>query len=307
MANEALDETIDETGLDPGDDPGDDRTRTTVKTTWDNERGGYPRYGEPPVNRTGVVVGVLVTLGLHIALVGAVVLGTMQSEKGLEEQIDAKMLEFEEVELLALGEEKPPEALPRIANPEPEVQAPDEINLAKPKEPVVELEKKEEKKKETVKEDAEERKKRMADALSALHNPDRPTNEDAPAGGAEGVVGGSVSDAAMANLMGTYQAKLIGEISRVWDVPSTVPAGEIDQLSGQVEVYVELYKSGHIKSYQVRRASSNEQFNESIERVLRRFQLTGGGRALPMPDNEEVREAVVRQGLNLKGWEYTGR
>ncbi len=242
-------------------------------------------------------------LALHVALVGGIVYFTMQEEQHVEDQIEPALISFEKVELLALGEEKPPEALPRIANPEPEVQPPDTVNLQQPEKPVVELEKKEEKEK---KEDDEARKKKMLDALSALHNPNRPTNEDIPEGVEDGIVGGDVTDAALANMMKTYVAKLLREISRVWEVPSTIPLEEIQNLAGQVTVYLRVSEDGHVVSYKFETESSNAQFNASIDRVIRRFQVMAG-RKLPLPDDPAVRDAVIRQGLRLRNWEYRGR
>jgi outer membrane biosynthesis protein TonB len=262
-------------------------------------------FGRRDAGKAAVGAGIVFTFILHAALVAAIIVGTMHGEENIKEEIEPQMLRFEEVDLLALGEEKPPNQLPRIANPEPEVAPPDEINLAKPQEPVVDLEKEEEKEKKE--EDDDARKKKMLDALSALHNPNRPTNEDIPEGAAEGVVGGDITDAALANLMNTYVAKLVGELSRYWEVPSTIPPAEIQQLAGQVVVYVRLSESGHVVTYQFREESSNEQFNLSIERLIRRFQVSGGGRTLPLPEEEEVRAVVIREGLNLSDWEYTGR
>lgn len=248
--------------------------------------------------------GVLLSLLLHAGLVAAIIVGTMRGAQDIEEHIEPKMLRFEQVDLLALGEEKPPEALPRIANPEPAVRPPEEVNLAEPDEPVVDLKKKEEEKE---KEDEDARKRKMQDALSALHNPNRPTNEDTPEGSTEGVLGGDITDAALANLMGTYASKLMGELSRYWEIPSTVPPEEIQSLTGQVEVYVRLSESGHVVSFKFESHSTNDQFDASIDRLMRRFQVSGGGRTLPLPEDEQVRQAVLRQGLLLQTWEYTGR
>ena len=265
---------------------------------------GQPyRLGGRPAHGGDITAGVLISFILHAAIVTSIAIATMRSNKGMEEEIAPKMLQFERVELLALGEEKPPEALPRIANPEPVTKPPDEVVLEQPDEPVVQL--KTEPK--DAKEDETDRKKKMLEALSALHNPDRPTNDDIPAGSEQGVIGGDISDAALANLMGTYATKLVGELGSVWDLPTTIAPSEVATLSNQVEVYVRLSGSGNVVSYQFRQKSSNDQFNDSIERVLKKFMVAFGGRTLPLPDDPAVRDAVVREGLNLKEWAYTGR
>ncbi len=266
------------------------------------EMGYYQRRKATPAQIFG---GLAATFSLHILIVLAVVIGTWHGEQAIEEDIEPHLLEFEKVELLALGEEKPPEALPRIANPEPVTKEPDKVILEQPKEPVVQLEK--EKPKEAEEKEEKDRKKRMLDALSALHNPNRPTNEDTPEGSEKGVVGGTISDAAMENLMGTYAAKLMAELTRTWEVPSTIDESEVAALSNQVQVYVRLSESGDIVSYKFTKKSDNDQFNASIDRVLKRFQLAYGGRKLPMPDDPAVKDAVLKQGLNLKTWEFTGR
>ena len=99
----------------------------------------------------------------------------------------------------------------------------------------------------------------------------------------------------------------MGELGSVWDLPTTIAPSEVATLSNQVEVYVRLSGSGNVVSYQFRQKSSNDQFNDSIERVLKKFMVAFGGRTLPLPDDPAVRDAVVREGLNLKEWAYTGR
>jgi hypothetical protein len=62
-----------------------------------------------------------------------------------------------------------------------------------------------------------------------------------------------------------------------------------------------------VVTYRFRRHSSNEQFDSSIERLLRKFQASGGGKTLPLPEDENVRKIVLKEGLNLKNWEVTQR
>ena len=253
------------------------------------------------------VAGVISSVVLHGVIVGLVILGTMQSEEHLEEHIEEKMIEFEQVDLLALGEEKSPEALPRISNPAPKTVAPKEIDLTPPDEPAIDPEPEEP---EDAIEDEETPKtppKKVLDALSALHDPERPTNEDLPEGSEQGVIGGQLSDAAQANLMGTYQAKLLGELSQHWNVPTTLSRDEIEELAGRVVVYVRLSPEGHVVTYKLRESSGNEQYDGSIERLLQKFEVGGGRKKLPMPENEEIKALVLRDGLKLTNWEFLGR
>lgn len=268
-----------------------------------------------------VLSGIFVSVLLHGVLIGAIVLSQLYAGKSEEEE--GYEIVFDQVELLALGEEKPANELPRLPNPapapvvpptpapvEPAVELPEPVVEEPPAvvpDPAIAREQERIRREEQARAEQEARQQRMQNALSALHNPDRPTNTDTPAGSADGIVGGTVSDAAMANMMGTYQAKLLAEITRFWEVPTTITSQEKAELAGQVHVYVRLSEGGHIVSYTFRKKSTNEQYNDSIERVLKRFQAQYGGRVLPMPEHPEVRQAVVTRGLEMKGWEDVNR
>ena len=102
-------------------------------------------------------------------------------------------------------------------------------------------------------------------------------------------------------------AKLKSELTRNWVVPTTIAEEEVKRLSGAAVIYVRLSPEGHVISYVWKKRSDNDQFDDSIERLLKRYQVSFGGQKLPLPDSEEVRAAVLKEGLNLKGWEYTGR
>lgn len=249
------------------------------------------------------VAGVATSLLLHVLVVGFVVWSALYG--GEVEEEPPQMLEFEDVELLALGEEKPPQQLPRKANPAPAPVEEDTVNLAEPEEePEPEPEKEE--KKEEPKPPQPDRKKQMLENLDDLNNPNRPTNTDTPEGDPDGVAGGTVSDKALANMMNTYQAQLMKSIAKYWRLPKSLSDAEINELTGKVVVYVRLSKEGHIIDYKFRQKSPNGQFNDSIERVLKRFQVSHGGRTLPMPDDTHVRSEVRRQGLNLRSWDPDG-
>jgi len=265
--------------------------------------------GRGELDPATIITGVIASFVLHGSIIGLVILGTMHTEEKIEEHVEEKMLEFEEVDLLALGEEKPPNQLPRISNVKPPEVKPDEVNIAKPNKDAVVLDKKEEEKPkdaEEKKDAKEESRKKLLEALSAQYDEERPANEEIPEGSEDGVVGG-LSDAARANLMGTYQAKLVGEISRNWTVPTTIPPEQIAQLQGRVAVYIRLSEAGYVVSYSFKKRSGNEQFDASIERVIKKFQVLGGGKKLPLPDNPEIQQIVLKKGLNLKNWEYTGQ
>lgn len=248
-----------------------------------------------------MVVGVLTSVLLHATIVAGVVLSALFG--GREDAVaPPPMLEFESVELLALGEEKPPNQLPRIANPAPPKVEEKAINLAKPEQPKPPEEKPVEPKVDkTPPPDTQSRRNKLLEGLEELNNPNRPSNDEVPEGSAQGVAGGTQSDAALANMMNTYQAHLLQALRKYWRVPSTLSDAEIKALAGTVSVYVRLSESGHVVTFRFVTQSANEQFNDSIARVLRQFEVSTG-RQLPMPDDPQVRALVVREGLNMRNW-----
>ena len=280
------------------------------------KRPGMEEGKEEP---TLMVAGMVTTLLLHGLIVGLVIWGTMRSDADMKEKVEPKMMEFEDVKLLKLGEEKPAKQLPRISNPskpspDQETVALDQKKEPEPKEQEEEPEETQQKVEQPPEEppeektdEADDRQKAMADAFKSLNNPNRPSNDVVPEGSKKGLAEGTVSDEAMANLMGTFQSKLLEKLGKHWSVPTTIPDEQLKKLYGQVVVYVRLSKSGHVVTYRFKNRSSNSQFDGSIERLLRKFQVSGGGRTLPLPENPEVRRAVLEQGLNLRSWEATER
>ena len=244
------------------------------------------------------------TVLLHSAVVGLLIWGSLASGADIQEKIEPRMLEFEDVQLLALGEEKPPNQLPRIPNPPPKTRRPDVVDPtpARPPEPQPD-----EPPPDAVPDpEPEIEKDDLLEALSDLHDPARPTNTDVPEGASEGVVGGELTDAALANLMHTYQARLKAELTRRWTLPATVSREEAAALAGEVVVYVRLSRDGYVVDYRFKQRSENPQFDDSIERLIKRFMVTHGGRRLPVPEDPRVLEAVLEQGLEFEKWEYTG-
>lgn len=250
-----------------------------------------------PMTAMGIVTSVL----LHGAVAGLVIWGTMSGGKDVQDRIKPKMLEFHKVELLALGEKKPPKALPRLANPAPPKVHEDAVNLAKPKKQPEPKQKPEEKKKPDKPPEKKPDKNKLLEQLQQLNDPDRPTNSDTPEGSKQGVAGGSSHDPKTANLMKTYGAKLMATLQRYWRVPTTLGQAEIKKLAGTVVVYVRLSESGHVVTYQFRSKSSNRQFNDSIDDLIRKFEVSGG-RKLPMPDDPQVKQLIVQDGLTLDHW-----
>lgn len=264
----------------------------------DTQRAGSAQAGSAG-ERKMQVIGFVTTLVLHISLVSAVIYGAYYAQDSNEADA-AEAMEFQNVELLALGEEKPPNQLPRLSNPAPPEVKEEAVNLAKPEEKPPPEDKPEEKPEEKPQKQDSRRNKLLED-LDDLNNPNRPSNEVVPEGSEQGVAAGTVSDAAMANMMNTYQALLLEALAKYWRVPSTLGDDEINALAGKVAVYVRLSESGHVVTFRFLKKSDNAQFDASIERLMRRFEVQGG-RKLPIPEAKEVRESVLRQGLNLRNW-----
>ncbi len=250
-------------------------------------------------------MGIVTSVLLHGAVAGLLIWGTMRGGKDVQDRIKPKMLEFHKVELLALGEKKPPKALPRLANPAPPKVHEDAVNLAKTKKKPEPKKKPEEKKKKPEKPEKTPDKNDLLKQLQQLHDPNRPTNSDTPEGSKQGVAGGSATDAKTANLMKTYEARLMAAFQRYWRVPTTLGEAEIKELAGKVVVYVRISNSGHVVTYQFRSKSPNEQFNDSIDALMRKFEVSGG-RKLPMPDDPQVKKLIVEDGLTLTDWNAAG-
>lgn len=250
------------------------------------------------INPVVVAVAVLWTIVFHAGILGLVALGTWHKSEKIEETIEPKLLEFEDVQLLALGEKKPPEALPRIANPAKRTKRPDKVTIKKDptKIPI-----KPKKKKDEPKEVSEKPSKNMLDALDSLNNPDRPTNTDTPAGDKSGVVGGTLSDVALASLMNTYQAKLLIAFRKRRTVPTTLTDAQVKQLDKKAEIYIRLSKTGHIVQYKWVKKSGNAQYDDSIETTVKKFMVQFGAQKLPLPQQAEVRQEVIKKGLRLTG------
>ena len=271
-------------------------------------------------DRDLMVVGIATTLVLHGAIAAAVLLSAFAKPEAPPVEPPRKIV-FEDVQLLALGEEVPKRMLPRIANPKPPAPTPEppepeppRQDEPKPPKDAITLPSKDPKpapkpqaRPKAPSSTKASRRSAMDDALAGLHDPNRPTNDDKQAGSKQGVLGGQLSDAAKANLMASYAAQLNTALSRYWTLPTTVPREAIKQLAGQVRVYVRLSRDGRIVSYVWRRHSANEQFDASIDRLLRSFQSGHGTRRLPVPESAEVLQLVVSEGLVLKTWEYTGK
>lgn len=265
-----------------------------------------------------IAIGVVTSVGLHLVLAGLIIVGTMLGDQATEDRVDEQDMEFEEVEMLALGEKKPDHQLPEISNPAPPEPEQETVTLDQenpkpepdppdtPKEQTRdEVEAAETPPEKRPEPEAETRQQQMKNALESLNNPNRPTNEVTPEGSPEGVAGGEATDPEIASKKRTYLSKVRETIVDRWLVPTTISDEQLQTLAGSVTVQVRLREDGSIRSYRFRQESSSEQFNSSIERALRQFQPSGGGNTLPLPDDETLRKQVLQRSLNLKNWDPT--
>ena len=250
------------------------------------------------------------TLLFHGVIIGLVIWGTATKEEALEEQIEPKMLEFEDVELLALGKPKPPKALPTISNPAPKVKKAqpvalkktDAVPTSKPPPKVTPTDDEPPKPADVdAKEVPDAPDDDLLNAIEGLNDPNRPTNDEAPEGDAKGVAGGSLSDAALASLMNTYQAKLMLAFRSKRTVPTTLSAEQVKAFDKKAQIYIRLSQSGNIVSYKWVRRSGNDQYDDSIETAVKKFMVKFGANTLPLPDSEEVKQEVLKKGLRLTG------
>jgi outer membrane biosynthesis protein TonB len=268
------------------------------------EDAAHNHLGNQRQNGIGFMIGGFgVTFLVHFAVMLAVVIGTITQSKAIEKEAEITMAPFTPVELIKLGVERPPNALPRISNPAPKTVKEDVVNLAnKAKSPdEVVLEKKEDPKpKDAVR---VKKKERVNDLLDSLHNPNRPVNDDKEEGRASGVVGGTSLDEAQAHLMNTFKAKIQRAIISQWRVPQTITRQRAAELASKVRISVRISPEGYVVSWRMTRKSEDAQFNAACEDAVRKFSAKSGtGRKLPMPDDPEIRALLVKKGIALTRW-----
>lgn len=291
-------------------------------------RNQAPRGRREEASWQEMAAGVALTLFFHGLILVTAVFSTWCA--GAEEEpTETVEVAFDDVELLALGEEPDPHALPRLTGdegappatdemvdvvedspepdtapePEPEPEQPDPEEVERQQE--LERQRQEARREEERRRAEEERRRRMEEATGRFQAEGR--GDEAPEGSPEGVAGGTVTDADRADMMQTYHARLLRAIERHWEIPSMIDDAELEQLAGRVRVYVELDDAGHVVNYDFRRKSDHEQFDDSIERVLRQFHHRHGGHQLPLPEQTEIRAEIVSRGLTLTNWETVQR
>lgn len=272
--------------------------------------------------KRAVFSGLAVSLAVHIAIIAAVLLGAVSGVGAAEEQAPEERVPFTPAELVRLGEEALPSAMPARRVPEVDPQpAKHDSAPARPAERRAH-------KAQPPKRKTHRAQPQRATATPSKHNapnhqdanpsardilgafegssrqgPNRRVNTTAPRGHREGVAEGTVEDPALKHLLATYGVRVMHDVKRRWSVPTVIPAEEAKVLSAMV--FVKLSADGHVVHYALRKRSGNAHFDMSVERAVKAFQP--GGARLTMPTDPRLKAEVLRRGLRLRSWKFTGR
>ncbi len=278
------------------------------QTGWGTHRARNARWGE-------VGAGIGLSLLFHGAVVAALVIGVFLGTGDDEEPTE--QLEYENVELLALGEEPDPDQLPRLTGdegsppdaeevaPDPEAPPQTEPEPAEDVEPDPEQlererEEEEQRQEEERRRREEQRRQQLDDAFGEFEQEGR--GDEAPEGSPDGVVGGTATDG---DAEDAYLARLAQAIGNNWSLPTAISDQEAQELAGQVRVRVELSDDGHIDEFELIEESGRSLFDRSLKSSLRDFEP--GEATLPLPDDDQLRDDVLRRGLILTNWEHVVR
>ncbi|MCB9506323.1 MAG: TonB C-terminal domain-containing protein [Myxococcales bacterium] len=254
---------------------------------------------------TGIAIGAALTFFAHSAFVGLLVMANIFGD---DDSADAPVIApVISAELLMLGDVMPTEGeLPWIANPEeaPEVDdnpdpapvpetetaAPDQETVVLHPEPAPVERRREENRPnpEPSNRDLPERRDR------GETNPNRPTNNRPRIGSPDGFAGGtSLSASAQANQF----AGLVNQLSRALRRPAALTEEEYTRL--RVDVNVRVTAEGRVVSWDFVNRSGNPAFDSAVESMLNRFRLGSERLRLSSISNEELREAVIRNGFQI--------
>ncbi len=253
-------------------------------------------------SNTQMVQGMVVSLAVHMAIFIAIMIGTITGSQAIEAKTEEQLAPFTPVDLVRLGEERPEDELPRLTNPPPKVEEEDVVVPdQKPKDTIAEKKPEKDKKAQRVqKKPKEEKRNNLLDEFD--HDPNRPVSKDLPKGHKEGVPEGTISDAAAANLMRTWNAKVNAAVVRRWQIPRSLGEEKLKELAGRTAVRIRISAEGYIVSFSFARRSGDAHFDSTIERAVKSFMPAYGGGKLPMPEDASLRSKVVSRGVTLTGW-----
>lgn len=258
-----------------------------------------------------VAAGIITTVVLHLGIVIPFVVSAMSEQEAPQEEQEEK-IEFEDVKLMKLGKQKPDDQLPQISNPAPATPKEESVTLdEKKKKPEPKREEEPERTQERTEQEPDEEAKtddpkdleeEKQKAIEELRKKHRPTNDVPPEGKEQGPINGPTGPPSE-NAIQTYEKKIWRALGEYWGIPKTIPKDEIPRLLGQVKVEVEISESGHVESHRLTGETDNQQLNETINRVFEEFTASGGGDTLPLPEDDELRKSVLKNGLQLKNWQ----
>ena len=252
------------------------------------------------------LIGIAVTLSLHVGLIGGVIYFDGQKEP------DQPLEEVQWVSLTALGEELPPQSVPRIVAPPPPPPPEDKaVSLSRQvKQDLPKKKKKKKKKKDPPKKKKREsrkqtkkRKKKETKKVSMndlFGRQDDRADSGPRAGHKKGSALGSSLSLNEKTLLGEYTARVARLIQRSLNIPASISASARKKLT--TEVYIRLNKNLTIKGTpKIKKSSRNRFFDQAALRALDQF-TSQGGRTFPRPD-ASLKRYVFKKGflIRIKG------
>lgn len=248
-------------------------------------------------------LGVAVTLGLHLGVLGWLALS--QRFDASSDDAPAMALVVE-TELLRWGEQAPSDTeMPQIANPRP---APEREEVAPPVKPdetreapteVVDLNARPSTEAAIPTERRAQEREDTSDAAVATYrgpsNPNRPTNDVPIEGFADGFRGGtSLSPSAQRNLLARIQEQL----QRAFRPPRSISESELQRL--RIRVHVRIASDGQIIGWEVLEPSGNRAFDSAALTTLNRFR-----NGIERLDMASIRDASYREFIESQGLPIT--
>lgn len=261
-----------------------------------------PGRVERKTPRGAFILGVVLTLFLHLGVLLVLRLGDGQNGSDASDDQQAFVIE---TELLRWGEVEPDDTqMPTIANPRPgqgdatSDELPEETQEA-PTE-TVDLNPKptEEGAEDIPTERRPEEKEQDADLPQASDrgetNPHRPTNDLPIEGFADGYQGGtSLSPSAQRNMLARIQEQL----QSAFRPPRSLSDAQLQRLG--VRFHVRIAKDGQVLGWDILEASGNRQFDTAAEVTLNRFKNGSSRLDMDSITDADFRKLVEEKGLPI--------
>jgi outer membrane biosynthesis protein TonB len=250
------------------------------------------------------LIGISVSITLHLGLVAGLFYFDQKSTTP-----DEPLEEIQWVSLTALGEERPPQSVPRIVAPPPPpppeekaVSLSRQIKKDEPKKKKKKKKKKEppKKKKRESRKASKKRKKKPPKKLSAddlFGRQDDRADNGPRLGHKKGSAIGTSLTLNEATLLGEYTARISRLIERNLNIPASISASDRKRLTTQI--YVRLGKKLKIKGNpKIKKSSKNRFFDQAALRAVGLF-TEKGPKAFPSPPSE-LKRYVFKKGFLIK-------